>query len=218
MNGAYPIKKSPIILGIVGSLRTSSFNGALLNATKNLLPDSVEFGTFDLNAMPHYNQDVEDSGIPTIVSEFRSKVRHADVIILAAPEYNGSVSGVLKDALDWASRPYGDGSISGKPVAVLTAVSGRNGGSAVLNHLAQILDYLDARLVGEPVLLQQASRKFDDQSDMIDPKTISQLEKLVARILEEPSMQTKTLEAREEAHTSQSFAVPVEAYVNQSRN
>ena len=116
MNTFYPEKKRLKVLGIVGSLRANSFNGDLLNATKNFFPDRVEFETFDISEIPHYNQDVEDSGIPEIVSEFKQKVLDADAIILASPEYNGSVSGVLKDALDWASRRYGDSSISGKPV------------------------------------------------------------------------------------------------------
>jgi len=216
MNDAYPVRKSPKILGIVGSLRTNSFNGALLNATKNLFPDSIEFDTFDIGEIPHYNQDVEDSGIPEIVSKFRSKLRDANVIILAAPEYNGSVSGVLKDALDWVSRPYGNSSISGKPIAVLTAVSGRNGGRAVLNHLALIIDYLDAKLIGEPVLVQQVSKKFDYQWNMIDPEAIRQLEQLVAQILEEPTIKAKTLEACEEALAFPSSAAPVEACLSLS--
>jgi chromate reductase, NAD(P)H dehydrogenase (quinone) len=195
LNNFYPEKKRPKVLGIVGSLRANSFNGALLNATKNFFPDWVEFETFDISEIPHYNQDVEDSGIPEIVSGFKQKVRDADAIILAAPEYNGSVSGVLKDALDWASRPYAASSISGKPVAVLAAVSGRNGGRAVLNHLTLIIDYLDARLIGEPVLVQQAPGKFDDQSNISDPETFHKIEKLTAQIEEELSTKAKTLEA-----------------------
>jgi chromate reductase, NAD(P)H dehydrogenase (quinone) len=193
MNTFYPEKNRPKVLGIVGSLRTNSFNRALLIATKNFFPHWVEFETFDISEMPHYNQDVEDSGIPEIVSEFKQKVLDADAIILAAPEYNGSVSGVLKDALDWASRPYGDSSISGKPVAVLTAVSGRNGGRGVLNHLSLIIDHLDARLIGDPVLVQQASGKFDDESNTSDPETFHKVEKLVAQIVEELSIKVKTL-------------------------
>jgi len=195
MNTFYLEKKRPKVLGIVGSLRANSLNGALLNATKNFFPDWVEFETFDISEIPHYNQDVEDSGIPEIVSEFKQKVRDADAIILAAPEYNGSVSGVMKDALDWVSRPYGESSISGKAVAMLTAVSGRNGGRAVLNHLSLIIDYLDARLIGEPVLVQQASAKFDDQSNISDPETFDNVEKLATQIIGELSIKTKTQES-----------------------
>jgi chromate reductase len=195
LNTFYPEKKRPKVLGIVGSHRTNSFNRALLNATKNFFPDWVEFETFDISEIPHYNQDMEDSGIPEIVPEFKQKVLDADAIILAAPEYNGSVSGVLKDALDWASRPYGDSSISGKPVAVLTAVSGRNGGRAVLNHLTLIIDYLDARMIGDPVLVQQASGKFDDESNISDPETFHKAEKLAAQIVEELSIKAKTQES-----------------------
>jgi chromate reductase, NAD(P)H dehydrogenase (quinone) len=192
MSNFYPEKKTAKVLGIVGSLRVNSLNGTLMKASKNLLPDWVEFEMFDIGGIPHYNQDVEDSRIPGIVSDLREKVREADVILMAAPEYNGSVSGVLKDALDWASRPYGDSALSGKPVAVLSAVSGRNGGRAVLDHLTQIIDYLDAKLIGEPVLVQLASQKFDSQSKIADAETIEKVKKLVAVIVEEPPIKAKT--------------------------
>jgi len=191
MNTFYPEKKKTKVIGIVGSLRAPSLNGALLNATKNFFPDWIEFDTFDIGEVPHYDQDVEDPEIPEIVSDFKQKVSDADAIILAAPEYNGSVSGVLKDALDWASRPYGGSSVSGKPIAVLTAVSGRNGGRAVLNHLSLIIDYLDATLIGEPVLLQEASGKFDDQSNISDPETFHKVEKLTTLIAKELSIKAK---------------------------
>lgn len=178
-------EKSARMLGVVGSLRENSFNGALMKAVGSILPDWVSIETFDISGIPHYNQDVEDSAIPGIVSEFKQKVRDADVILIAAPEYNGSVSGALKDALDWASRPYGNSSFAGKPVAILTAVSGRNGGRSVVNHMASIIDYLDARLIAEPVLVQAAAQKFDEQFNLTDEETLGKLGRLVTRIVEE---------------------------------
>jgi len=171
--------ENPKVLGIVGSLRNNSFNEALLNSAARLLPNWVRFETFDINEIPHYNQDVENSGIPDIVNEFKEKVRDADVVLIATPEYNGSVTGVLKDALDWASRPHGDSSFEGKPIGVLVAVSGRRGGHSVLNHLTLIIDYLDAKLLGEPVLVQLAPEKFDVNGELSDPKDISNIKELV---------------------------------------
>ena len=130
---------------------------------------------------------MEDSTVPAAVLELKEKVKEADLVLIAAPEYNGSVSGVLKDALDWASRPYGDSSFSGKPVAVLTAVPGRNGGRAVQAHLSLIIDYLDARLIGDPVLVQLAPQKFNEQFDISDKETSDKLENLVEKIVKELS-------------------------------
>jgi chromate reductase, NAD(P)H dehydrogenase (quinone) len=175
------------VLGIVGSLRVNSLNGAMMKVVSSMLPDWVEFETFDIGEIPHYNQDVEDSRVPGAVSELRQKVKEADLVLIAAPEYNGSVSGVLKDALDWASRPYAESSFSGKPVAVLTAVSGRNGGRAVQTQLTLIIDYLDARLIGDPVLVQQASQKFDKQFNISDKETSDRLGNLVEKIVKELS-------------------------------
>jgi chromate reductase len=175
------------VLGIVGSLRVNSLNRAMMKVMSSMLPDWVEFETFYLGEIPHYNQDVEDSTVPGAVSELREKVKEADLVLIAAPEYNGSVSGVLKDALDWASRPYGESSFSGKPVAVVTAVSGKNGGRAALNHLTLVIDYLDARLIDKPVLVQLASQKFDMQFNISDKETLDKLGRLAEKIVEELS-------------------------------
>jgi chromate reductase, NAD(P)H dehydrogenase (quinone) len=171
------------ILGIVGSLRENSLNKALLEATARFLPPTVDFGTFDLEQIPHYNQDVEDSQIPEIVRRFKEKVRAAEAVIIASPEYNGSVSGVLKDALDWASRPYGDSSFDGKPVAVIVAVSGRSGGHSAIDHLTKIIDYLDGELIGEPILVQLASRRFGTDGKLSDPEIVAKIQKLTKDIV-----------------------------------
>ncbi len=172
------------VLGILGSLRSNSLNKALLKATSSLLPSWVEFDTFDIDQIPHYNQDEEESGIPEVVREFKLKLQNADAILIASPEYNGSVTGVLKDALDWASRPYGESSFEGKPVGVMIAVSGKRGGFSALNHLALIIDYLDAKLVGEPVIVQLAHERFDEYGKLSDPEILAKIKKLVRSIIE----------------------------------
>ena len=176
--------ESAKVLGIVGSLRNSSYNGALLNAISNSFPGWVKFESFDIGNVPHYNQDVEESEIPEVVRELKQKVQDADVVVIASPEYNGSVSGVLKDALDWASRPHGGGSFEGKPVAMMSAVSGRRGGRSVLNHLSLIVDYLGGKIVGEPLLVQLAPEKFDGSGALADSETSAKIKELVGKMLE----------------------------------
>jgi chromate reductase, NAD(P)H dehydrogenase (quinone) len=171
------------VLGLVGSLRNNSLNRALLDATVSFLPGPVEYETFDLDGIPHYNQDVEDSPeIPEIVRALKQKVRSADAILIATPEYNGSMTGVLKDALDWASRPHGESAFEGKPVGLLVAVGGRRGGHSVLNHLTTVIDYIDGKLVGEPVLVQLAPQKFDAQGRLTDPEVAAKIQQLLASL------------------------------------
>ena len=104
------------ILGFAGSLRVDSYNRALLRAANDLLPDDTTLEIFDLTGIPPFNQDLE-MDMPTNVKEFKSKIREADAILIATPEYNYSVPGVLKNAIDCASRPYGDNPFNDKPVA-----------------------------------------------------------------------------------------------------
>jgi chromate reductase len=116
------------ILGFAGSLRKDSYNKALLRAATKLVPPGAKLEIFDLEGIPHFNQDLEQS-MPDRVKEFKAKIRSADAILIATPEYNYSIPGVLKNAIDWASRPPGDNPFEGKPVAVMSASIGMLGGS-----------------------------------------------------------------------------------------
>ncbi len=174
---------APRVLGIVGSLRNNSFNRALLEGAAAFLPEGMEFEAFEINDLPHYNQDVEDTQIPQIVETLRQKVHSADAILIATPEYNGSVTGALKDALDWASRPYGEGAFEGKPVALIIGVSGNRGGRSAANHLSTIMDYMDARMIGEPLVVQLVSQKFNSKGRLIDTSTISKIKELVSSMM-----------------------------------
>ena len=111
------------ILGIAGSLRKASTNRGVLRAAAELLPDGAEMEIFDLDGMPLYNEDLE-TDLPPIVKELREKVRSADAIIFATPEYNYGIPGLLKNAIDWASRPYGQSAWEGKPAAIMGASGG----------------------------------------------------------------------------------------------
>jgi chromate reductase len=111
------------ILGFAGSLRKQSYNRALLSAAHEMVPDDATLEVFDLEGIPPFNQDLENEP-PEKVRDFKARIRAADAILIVTPEYNYSIPGVLKNAIDWASRPYGDSAFGGKPVAVMGASIG----------------------------------------------------------------------------------------------
>ena len=124
------------ILGIPGSLRQASFNRFALLAAGTLLPAGASLDLFELEGIPVYNQDL-DKQPPARVAELKARIRAADAILFATPEYNYSMPGVLKNAIDWASRPYGDSAWQGKPVAMMSASVGILGGARAQYHLRQ---------------------------------------------------------------------------------
>ena len=159
------------ILGFAGSLRKGSYNKALLRAAGELLPAGASIELFDLDGIPPFNQDMEGSP-PERVKEFKSKIRAASAVLIATPEYNYSVPGVLKNALDWASRPFGDSAWPGKPLALMSASTGMLGGSRAQYHLRQTLLFLDVRAVSKPeVFVTFAGQKFDDKGRLTDEAT-----------------------------------------------
>jgi len=161
------------ILGFAGSLRKGSYNKALLRAAAELLPAGASIELFDLEGIPPFNQDLEVSP-PEKVKEFKSKIRAATAILIATPEYNFSVPGVLKNALDWASRPSGDSAWPGKPLALMSASTGMLGGSRAQYHLRQTLLFFDVRAVSKPeVFVTFAGQKFDDKGRLMDEATRS---------------------------------------------
>ena len=161
------------ILGIAGSLRKGSYNKALLRAAAGLLPANAALDIFDLEGITPFNQDLETDP-PGRVMEFKAKIRAAGAILIATPEYNYSVPGVLKNALDWASRPYGDSAWPGKPLALMSASTGMLGGSRAQYHLRQTLLFFDVIVVSKPeVFVTFAGQKFDDQGKLTDEATRS---------------------------------------------
>ncbi len=183
------------ILGIAGSLRKDSYNKKLLNYTLNLLPNGVSMEIFEgLGEIPLFNQDQENNP-PQIVKEFKKKIREADALLIATPEYNRSIPGVLKNAIDWASRPYNDNAFSGKIAAIISASMGMLGGSLAQYHLRQILSFLNVIVVPAPeVFVSFAQQKFDEKGNLTDEmakKLISQLiSNLVNQVKTYKSIQT----------------------------
>jgi chromate reductase len=156
------------ILGFAGSLRKDSYNKALLRAAKEMAPESAVIEVFDLEGIPPFNQDLEGRP-PQRVKEFKAKVRAADAILIATPEYNYSIPGILKNAIDWASRPYGDNVFDGKPVAVMSASIGILGGARAQYHLRQVFVFLNMLPVNRPeVFLTDAKDKIDAEGRLTD--------------------------------------------------
>ncbi len=163
--------ENPIaILGFAGSLRKDSYNRALLRAAADLVPKEASLEIFDLAGIPPFNQDLEQL-MPDKVKEFKSKIKSADAILIVTPEYNYSIPGVLKNAIDWASRPYGDNSLEGKPVALMSASTGILGGARAQYHLRQVFVFLNMHPVNRPeVFLTSANQKFDEKGTLTDEK------------------------------------------------
>ena len=151
------------VLAFAGSLRKDSFNKALVNTAKQYAPDGIEVEVIDLKGIPLYDQDEERNMPPSVVA-FKGKIKEADAILIATPEYNRSIPGVLKNAIDWASRPYGQNSFDDKPVATIGATGGQLIGTfAAQAHLRQIFSFLNAHPLERPQLyIAGASEKIEN--------------------------------------------------------
>jgi len=156
------------ILGIAGSLRRDSYNRATLRAAMELAPEGASIETFELDDIPAFNQDDEQNP-PAKVVELKQRIREVDAILFVTPEYNYSVPGVLKNAIDWASRPYGDSAWNGKPAAIMGASVGAIGTARAQYHLRQMMVFLNMFPVNQPeVMIGNASERFDAQGNLTD--------------------------------------------------
>lgn len=173
------MNESVKILGIAGSLRKGSYNRAALRAAQKLLPDNTRMEIFELDGIPPFNQDLEAQP-PSAVSELKSKIRFADAILFVTPEYNYSVPGVLKNAIDWASRPHGDNAWDGKPAAIMGASIGMFGTARAQYHLRQIFVYLNMYALNRPeVMIPSAADKFDATGNLVDEDTRKRIKELM---------------------------------------
>jgi len=178
------MSKSIIILGFAGSLRKGSYNKALLRTASELMPKDAELEIFDLDGIPLFNQDLEDR-MPQKVKEFKAKIRAADALLIVTPEYNYSVPGVLKNAIDWASRPFDDNSFEGKPVAVMSASPGMLGGARAQYHLRQVLVSLNMHAVNRPeVIVASVDEKIDGKGNLTDETTRKKIRQLLKSLVD----------------------------------
>lgn len=159
------------ILGFAGSLRKGSYNRAILRAALEVVPRDARLEVFDLKDIPPFNADFE-TAMPAPVRDFKAKVKATDAVLIATPEYNYSIPGVLKNAIDWASRPYGDNSFAGKPVAMMSASIGMLGGARAQYHLRQCFVFLDMHELNHPeVFVSFAGQKVDANGNLTDEET-----------------------------------------------
>jgi chromate reductase len=146
------------------------------------LPDGVTFSLADLSEVPLYNEELRVQGLPQSVQQLREQINAADAIVIATPEYNYSFPGVLKNAIDWASRPP-DQPFDGKPIALMGATPGGLGTSRAQYHLRQVFIYLNSQLLNRPeVMISAAPSKFDADGKLIDEPTAENLRKLLVAL------------------------------------
>jgi chromate reductase, NAD(P)H dehydrogenase (quinone) len=168
------------ILGIVGSLRRESYNRSAMRAATQLVPQRARIEVFDLDGIPPFNQDDEHHA-PAKVVELKRRVRAADALLFVTPEYNYSVPGVLKNAIDWASRPYGDNAWHGKPAAVMGASTGSIGTARAQAHLRQVFVFLNVYAINQPeVMIGNAAERFDSEGNLRDETS----KKLIRQLLQ----------------------------------
>lgn len=172
------------VAGFAGSLRKQSYNRALLHAALELLPEGMELEIVELNDLPLFSEDQEHPP-PEAVRVFCQRIRQADALLIATPEYNYSVSGVLKNAIDWASRPPGHGAMQGKPTAIMGCSPGRFGTVRAQLALRQTLLYLDMPTVRHPeVMVTNAAERFDAEGQLSDERTRKQVTEMLVALKE----------------------------------
>jgi chromate reductase, NAD(P)H dehydrogenase (quinone) len=168
------------ILGICGSLRQASYNRGLLRAAVELAPADARIETADISAIPLYDEDVREKGFPAAVETLRRQVSAADALLIVTPEYNYSMPGVLKNAIDWVSRPP-DQPFDGKPMAMMGASMGNGGTMRAQYHLRQTAVFLNMHLLNKPeIFVARAQDKFDAEGKLTDESTRKYVGRLVA--------------------------------------
>lgn len=166
------------ILGISGSLRNNSFNSSLLETAKSLLPADTDLTIASLEGIPFYNADIDTEIQPQKVIELKEKVKNADALLLATPEYNFSIPGVLKNALDWLSRPVVTSPLYGKPTAIMGA-GGRSGTLRAQYHLRQIAVSLNLLVINKPEVAIVIPGSFDEKGTLINTDSLNLIQELI---------------------------------------
>jgi chromate reductase, NAD(P)H dehydrogenase (quinone) len=172
------------VLGISGSLRRDSYNAALLRAAAERLPGGVEFEVFErLAEIPAYDSDLEEAETPDAVADLRERMRAADAVLVATPEYNSSIPGALKNALDWASRPAGESALMGTPAAVVGASTGMFGAVWAQAETRKVLGALGGRVLETEFPFPRAQDAYDDGELRLTPEQSSALEELLRELI-----------------------------------
>jgi chromate reductase len=170
------------VLGISGSLRRDSYNSAALRVARDNAPSDIQIECADLSQIPLYDQDVRDEGVPTAVATLVEQVKTADALLFAIPEYNYSMSGVLKNAIDWVSREQPQ-PFAGKPAAIMSASMSFLGGVRAQYDLRRSMVYLDMHCLNKPeVMIASAHERFDAEGKLTDEGTREHIDKLVVAL------------------------------------
>jgi chromate reductase, NAD(P)H dehydrogenase (quinone) len=174
------------VLGISGSLRRDSYNSALLRAAAERLPTGVELVPYErLREIPPYDSDLEEGGAPAVVEELRQAVRDADAVLIATPEYNHSLPGQLKNALDWISRPAGKSALMGKPAAAIGASTGMFGAVWAQAEARKVLGALGGRVVEGELPIPRVQENYTDGRLELTPEQSEQLAEILAELISE---------------------------------
>jgi len=174
------------VLGISGSLRRDSYNSALLRAAAERLPAGVELVPYEgLRELPAYDADLELVETPAAVAELRAAVREADAVLVATPEYNHSIPGALKNALDWASRPAGESALMGKPAAAVGASTGMFGAVWAQAETRKVLGALGGRVIEQELPIPRAQEQFAGGELQLTPEQSAQLREILAELVAE---------------------------------
>lgn len=157
-------------LTLVGGISRSSLNKTYFKSIQELIKDDFEFNNFDISKLPFFSQDLENDP-PDIVTQFKEQIREAEAVLIITPEYNRSFPGVLKNAIDWGSRPYGQNLWDKKPAGILGASISSVGTFGAQHHLRQVFAYLNMHVLGQPEMYFNASHAFDEQGKLINETT-----------------------------------------------
>ena len=177
------------LLGLAGSLRAGSYNRGLLRAAAELAPADAVFEEHDLRGLPFYDGDLEAAGDPVSVIELKDAIRRADALVIATPEYNRGLPGVLKNAIDWASRPALASPLAGKPVAIMGATTGFAGTARAQQQLRDALEFPGALVLQQPeVLVSEAYLRFNENGDLVDEEVREQIAELLVALTRAPAL------------------------------
>jgi chromate reductase, NAD(P)H dehydrogenase (quinone) len=178
------------VLAFAGSLRAGSYNKALVRCAVEVAPQNISIEIFDLEGIPLYNADLESNPPPKVV-EFKEKIRSTDALLIATPEYNYSIPGVLKNALDVASRPPVGNPLEGKPVAIISASTGRFGGARAQYHLRQTFVFLNMHPINRPEVMLSDTAHNVDENGRVTNETTRQLIRQLLEALAQWTLQLK---------------------------
>jgi chromate reductase, NAD(P)H dehydrogenase (quinone) len=178
------MSKTIRILGIAGSLRRQSYNRAALRAATQLAPEGATVDIFEIDGIPPFSED-DEQGPPAKVTELKQRIRESDAVLFVTPEYNYSIPGVLKNAIDWASRPYGDNAWWGKPAAIMGASPGAFGTARAQYHLRQVMVFLNMFPINQPeVMIRHAHERFDADGNLTDEATRKYIRQLLQSLMD----------------------------------